>query len=108
MDDATVTAHAYRVTLDEEIADRLHDRRWYRARAWTVDWPTRYENEVILRALVKLARKARALSRPVAERADPVTAAKADDYWAGDHHVYESDPSTVNLEGMPEFNGAFG
>jgi hypothetical protein len=69
-----VTAHAYKTALDAEIEGRLHDRRWYRERPWTLDWPVRAENEVALRALIRVARDARRIARPAIERADPISA----------------------------------
>jgi hypothetical protein len=69
-----VEAHAYKATIDERIAELWFYRSWYRARPWTLDWPSRADNLVELRHLVRLAREARALARPAIERADPITA----------------------------------
>lgn len=49
--------------LNQAIAERWRHRRWYRAHPWTLDWPTRWENEIVLRALVKLARANRKAAR---------------------------------------------
>lgn len=66
---------SYRIVVDERIAELLRYRRWYRQHPYTVDWPSRQEHAAELRALVRLARSARA------------TGWRTDDF-AGDHHVY--------------------
>lgn len=81
----TIEAHAFQAVLLDAIHSRLVDRRWYRAHPYSLDWPTRSENEVILRELVKLARKARDLARPAVE-SDPVTRSKAAETWP-DHYA---------------------
>lgn len=66
-------ALATEAVLLERIAECLRIRRWYRRTHWA-DWPDlRKENEVELRALVKLARRARQVAAP-----DPVDVAKAE------------------------------
>jgi hypothetical protein len=66
--------HALQVVVEERIRELLRFRAWYRANPYTVSWPTRYENDAELRALVRLARRA----RDVAANAypDPITQAK--------------------------------
>lgn len=108
MDQRVIQAHATEQVLLAEIHSRLVDRNWYRTKPWTIDWPTRWENDAALRELVRVARKARRLA---AKAPDPVTTAKAEadrhadcechyinrqgdreypsDYFDGDHYVYE-------------------
>ena len=62
--------HVLRVVLEERIHELLAFRRWYREHTWTCSWPTRYENDAELRALVRLARHAR---RIAATAADPAS-----------------------------------
>lgn len=93
MDTSTATDHATTIVLTEAIAERLRWRNWYRAHPWTLDWPSRWANEVQLRELVRVGRLARRVSREAADRHDPVTAAKAaEDLALGDHFAY---PETV-------------
>jgi len=55
--------HALRVIVDERIRACLRLRQWYRVNRWA-DWPDlRQENEVELRALIRVRRKARNLAR---------------------------------------------
>lgn len=55
--------HALRVIVDERIRACLRLRQWYRVNRWA-DWPDlRSENEVELRALIRVRRKARNLAR---------------------------------------------
>jgi len=50
--------------LAEEIRGRLHDRRWYRRQRHTTLYADlAHENDVALRALVAVARRARRLAR---------------------------------------------
>jgi hypothetical protein len=59
------------------ISELLIVRGWYRRYRWTAEWsPRRQEYEVELRALVKIARKARKLAPP-----DPIDEAKAYHDW---------------------------
>ena len=59
----TIAEQAHRVTLEEAIHDHLTVRQWYRKHRWA-DWPDlRHQNEVELRALLKVARKARRIAR---------------------------------------------
>ena len=74
MDARTIRAHATEQVLLDRIAELLRYRRWYRQHPYTVDWPSRQEHAAELRALVRLARSARA------------TGWRTD--FAGDHHVY--------------------
>jgi hypothetical protein len=60
-----ITAEAYRAALDDRIHQLLVYRRWYRAHPWTLDWPSRQEHAAELRALVKVARRARRVAREV-------------------------------------------
>lgn len=108
MDARTIRAHATEQVLLDRIDELLRYREWYRAHPWTIDWPSRQNDAIELRALVRLARKARRLA---AKAPDPVTTAKAEadrhadcechyinrqgdreypsDYFDGDHYVYE-------------------
>ena len=50
--------------LAEAIRERLHDRRWYRRQRHTTLYADlAHENDVALRALVAVARRARRLAR---------------------------------------------
>lgn len=72
---------AYRNAVDEEIRELWCYRQWYRRQLNAAHWsPLRIENDIKLRALVHVARKARALSRPLVERQDPLTLAKGDHF----------------------------
>ena len=85
----------YRTVIDERIHDLWVYRNWYLKHPWTLDWPTRQEDLLELRALVKLARKARKVER-VTIAPKPTHDPECDchhlnrypaDYWAGDHFV---------------------
>lgn len=54
-----IAEQAYRVVIEERIAQLLVNRRWYRTHVWANWTDLRKNNEVELRALVRLARKAR-------------------------------------------------
>ena len=66
--------HALQVVVEERIRELLAFRRWYRANTYTVSWPTRYENDAELRALVRLARRARHIAATAYP--DPIDAYK--------------------------------
>lgn len=83
-DPQRIIDQAYRVAIEERIVELLRYRRWYRQHAFTITWPTRHENEAELRALVRIARKARAMSRRHVERHDPITLAQYRDWTAGE------------------------
>lgn len=88
MDHRHVEAEAYRATVDDRIAELIRYRTWYRTHRWAMTWPSYREHMDELRALLRLARKARVLARPALERLDPMTLAGADNDWRGDHHIY--------------------
>jgi hypothetical protein len=67
-------AHALAVVVDERIRELLGYRRWYRHNRWAVWTDLRLEHEIELRALVRVARRAR---RVAAMAYDPMTQAKA-------------------------------
>ena len=107
MDPEVITAHAYRVVIDDRIAQLWRYRRWWRTHRWAEHPLRRQEMDVELRALVRLARKARDLSRPALERLDAVTMAQAEeDLAAGDFYAWPED-FVHNVEGDPAFNGSF-
>ena len=87
MDPEVIQAHAYRVVVDDRIAELWRYRRWWRRYRWAEYPLRRHEMDVELRALVRLARKARDLSRPALERADAITVAQSQDLSLGDHFV---------------------
>lgn len=83
MDQESILAHAYLAVVDERIHELWVYRQWCRKQRDAAHWsPLRVEYDAELRALVKLAKKARDLARPAIERADPVTLAKGD-HFAG-------------------------
>jgi len=55
--------HALRVIVDERIRELLKVRTWYRVNRWAAWTDLRRENEVELRALLRLRRNARNLAR---------------------------------------------
>lgn len=87
--------------IGAEVLDRIRVlwgyRKWYATHTgWLVE--ERVDNIRELRYLIALVRKARRES----EQADPVTAAKAYHDWQSEPELY-----VPNVEGQPEFNGAF-
>lgn len=118
----TVTeSAAIAATVEQRIRDLLAYRAIARRNRWSAEWsPVRKANEVELRSLVGLVRKARRMARE-AEGRDAVTAAKGYHDWQAAGPVTEpeliagygggwpeGDSDTwTNREGMPEFNGAF-
>lgn len=73
-----ITEQAHRVVLEERIRDLLKLRKWYRQNRWA-EWPDlRHENEIELRALVALGRKARKLA---ANAPDPLDQYKSFHDW---------------------------
>lgn len=83
----TVTAHAYLVVVEERIWELWRYRQWCRRQPDSAWWtPLRLEYESELRALVRLARKARALAMPAVESLDEMTTAKAS-LALGDHYA---------------------
>lgn len=99
-----IEAQAFRAVVLERIGELWNQRRWYRTHhGWIPEQQTEARAE--LRYLVALARKARALAGPALEREDPVTVAKAEDgYHTYGYHDWQAD---FNVEGQPEWNGAF-
>jgi hypothetical protein len=93
--------------IGDYVIDRIRTlwgyRKWYRTHnGWIVQ--EKVDNERELRYLIALVRSARRAA--AAEQQDAVTVAKAH-AWVqrdGDHMAY---PEDFNIEGMPEFNGAF-
>lgn len=87
-----VTDQAYRVALEERIAELWRWRTWYRQQRNSAHWsPLRHQHTDELRALVRIARSARRIARPIAARLDPIDLAAAAAPVAdfrGDHHVY--------------------
>lgn len=62
----------YRIVVEERIRELLQWRRWYHANRWA-DWPDmERDDRTELRALVKLARKARRAAAP-----DPIDTYKS-------------------------------
>lgn len=83
--DAALLGHATRLVLQERIAELLRYRQWCRRQPNAAHWsPLRIEYEAELRALVRLARRARDLSRPAIASAEAQTKALA----LGDHYAY--------------------
>jgi hypothetical protein len=72
-----VENHALRVAVEEQIRECWRIRQWYRVNLWAEWTDLRRENEVALRTLVKVARKARRTARPIIERTDPIDISKA-------------------------------
>ena len=65
----------YRTAIEERIAELLRYRSWYRLTPWAATWSDlRRDNDTELRALLRIARKARRAER--AEGRDPITQAK--------------------------------
>jgi hypothetical protein len=101
----TVTeSHAIAATVTERIRELWIMRSWWRHTRWAAEWsPRRQEYEVELRALVRLARKARRLAREAGERRDPMTAAKARDYHAWQAAGPVTEPELIaGYGGWPE------
>jgi hypothetical protein len=77
---AATAGHALQVVVEHRIAELLRFRRWYRAQPnWGYWLDLAAANDLELRALVRLARRARriaATAYELPESADPVTAAK--------------------------------
>lgn len=79
----TIAGHATTVVLHEAIAERWRWRSWYRARPSTIAWPTRWENDRILRELVKLGRRSRRLAAPSIRQASAsVTESESEQRYA--------------------------
>ena len=72
------------------IIERLRDRRWYRAqRRYDAYWrDLSRDNDLRLRELVRVARTARDIARPIQDREDALTRAKAEALAAGDFYAY--------------------
>lgn len=96
MTDRLVQAHATEQVLLDAIAERWRYRSWYRRHGFTVDWTLRYENDRLLRELVRVARKARALS---AAAPDPITVYKA----AADAHDPDCDCHAANRPALGQY-----
>lgn len=104
-DTLRIEDHALRVTIDEAIHRRLMDRRWYRRNRDMAHWGELVtENDIALRELLRVRRLARVIAAPIIAREDAITRAKAEALRAGDFYAW---PDEANVEGMPEFNGAF-
>jgi len=63
------TNHAYRTLVDERIHQLLVNRAWYRKNLWANWTVLRAEDDIELRALLKIARAARKMA---AAAPDPV------------------------------------
>lgn len=83
-DPATVEDRVLASAIRARIRELWAYRTWYRQHGWTLDWPSRRENDDELRALVRLARNARRQAQPVLDRMDPMTLAA----HRGDHFRY--------------------
>lgn len=78
----TIQAHALEAIILDRISELWRWRAWYRARPdWYAFMGLAMANTAELRALVRLARKARDLARPAVESADAVTRAKTAETW---------------------------
>ncbi len=63
---------AYRMALDEAIADREAQARWYEAKRGVIDWPDfEEENAVELRALKQVRKSAERMQAILEGRAEP-------------------------------------
>lgn len=69
VDNEVIRAHAYRAVLDDRIAELWRYRAWWRSHRWAEHPLRRIETDIELRALVRLARKARDLARPAVREA---------------------------------------
>ncbi len=70
-----MTPDPHRVVIEERIGELLRWRTWYREHRWAEWSDLRREDAAELRALVRLARRARRLE------ADPLTLAKGYEDW---------------------------
>lgn len=78
--DRHIEDQALRIVFEQRIRELWTWRTWYRTNR-LADWTElRREHAAELRALVRLARKARDLSRPAIRRADP-TAVRVSGSW---------------------------
>ena len=76
---------AYRIAIEERIAELIRFRSWYRQSPWTAMWSDlRRDNDTELRALIRIARKARRAER-LDEQRDPLTAGKG---WTESERAY--------------------
>lgn len=83
-----VEAHALAVVIHERIRELWVRREWYRQHVgWLLEQHQEDRHE--LRQLTRLARRARATSRPVQARVDVV--APAADGWAATHDWTEAE-----------------
>ena len=80
----TIEAHALAVAVEERIVTLVKFHEWYIRNPWArgQDWDEmRRDDAIELRALVRLARKARKASSAGVDRMDPVTAAGGYHSW---------------------------
>ena len=79
-----IYSHALAVTVEERIIELLKYRQWYRANPWARGpvWHEFYtEDRIELRALIRLARKARRAAEPVEAQQDAIARAMSYHDW---------------------------
>jgi hypothetical protein len=79
-----ITAQAIAVTLQARVRELVVIHNWYVVNRWArgPEWDAmRHDDRVELRALIRLARRARRLARETVEREDAVTQGLAWHDW---------------------------